>query len=127
MYGSGCRAGASFRNWLSHRIEAAGVLMAASETRNDDEAHCDGCEQFTDDKARCDIERRKQRGRAVPHVAGRAAFGYAGHHRQYWLLAIKGLNLALLIDTKDQGSVGRRQVEADNNEPYQQTADHWAA
>jgi hypothetical protein len=36
---------------------------------------------LADDEARGDIECGKQRGRAVPHVAVRATFGYARHHR----------------------------------------------
>jgi hypothetical protein len=43
----------------------------------------------------------------MPHVAVRATFGYARHHRQDRLLAIECLDLALLIDAEDKGSVGR--------------------
>src|SRR6516165_6095407 len=43
----------------------------------------------------------------MPHVAVRATFGYARLHRQDRLLAIKCLDLALLIDAEDKGSVGR--------------------
>ena len=50
----------------------------------------------------------------MPHIAVGATFGYARHHRQDRLLAIKGLDLALLIDAKDEGSVGRGKVEADD-------------
>ena len=49
---------------------------------------------FANDKPRGDIERGEQRGRTVPHIAVRATFGYAGHHWQDRLLAIKGMDLA---------------------------------
>jgi len=49
---------------------------------------------FADDEPRGDIECGKQRGRTMPHVAVRATFGYAWHHRQDRLLAIEGLDLA---------------------------------
>src|SRR5215467_182132 len=48
---------------------------------------------FADDKPRGDIKCGKQRGRTMPHVAVRATFGYARHHRQDRLLAIKCLDL----------------------------------
>jgi hypothetical protein len=48
------------------------------------------------------------------HVAVRATFGYARHHRQDRLLAIECLDLALLIDAEDEGSVGRGKVKADD-------------
>ena len=47
----------------------------------------------------------------MPHVAVRATFGYARHHRQDRLLAIECLDLALLIDAEDEGSVGRGKVK----------------
>ena len=50
----------------------------------------------------------------MPHVAVRATFRYAGHHRQDWLFAIERLDLALLIDAEDEGSVGRGKVKADD-------------
>src|SRR5579863_5096584 len=53
---------------------------------------------FADDETRGDIECSKQRSCTVPHVAVRATFGYARHHRQDWLLAIERLDLALLVD-----------------------------
>jgi len=36
---------------------------------------------FADDEPRGYVERGKQRGRTMPHVAVRATFGYARHHR----------------------------------------------
>jgi hypothetical protein len=50
----------------------------------------------------------------MPHVAVRATFGYARHHRQDRLLAIECLDLALLIDAEDEGSVGWGKVKADD-------------
>src|SRR5271168_2203647 len=69
---------------------------------------------FADDEPRGDIEGGEQRGRTMPHVAVRATFGYARHHRQDRLLAIECLDLALLIDAEDEGSVGRGKVKADD-------------
>jgi hypothetical protein len=69
---------------------------------------------FADDKPRGDIECGKQRGRTMPHIAVRATFRYARHHRQDRLLAIRCLDLAFLIDAEDKGSVRRRQVKADD-------------
>jgi hypothetical protein len=59
---------------------------------------------FADDKPRGDIECSKQRGRTMPHIAVRATFRYARHHRQDRLLAIECLNLTLLIDAEDKGT-----------------------
>ena len=50
----------------------------------------------------------------MPHVAMRATFGYARHHRQDRLLAIEGLDLALLVNAEDEGSVWRGKVKADD-------------
>ena len=50
----------------------------------------------------------------MPHIAVRATFGYARHHRQDRLLAIECLDLALLIDAEDEGSVWRGKVKADD-------------
>lgn len=50
----------------------------------------------------------------MPHIAVRAPFRYARHHRQDRLLAIQGLDLAFLIDTEDKGSVRWGQVKADD-------------
>src|SRR5579863_583524 len=69
---------------------------------------------FADDEPRGDVERGEQRSRTVPHIAVRATFGYARHHRQDRLLAIKGLDLALLIDAKDEGSIGWGKLKADD-------------
>ena len=63
---------------------------------------------FADDNPRGDIECGEPLGPTMPHVAVRATFGYARHHRQDRLLAIECLDLALLIDAEDEGSVGRR-------------------
>jgi hypothetical protein len=43
----------------------------------------------------------------MPHVAVRATFRYARHHRQDRLLAIHCLTLAFPIDVEDTGSVRR--------------------
>src|SRR4029450_13198908 len=62
---------------------------------------------FADDKPGSNIERGKKRGRTMSHVAVRATFRYARHHRQDRLLAIKCLDLAFLIEAEDKGSVPR--------------------
>src|SRR5258708_67806 len=81
---------------------------------------------FADDEPRGDIECGKQRGRTVPHVAVRATFRYARHHRQDRLLAIEGLDLALLIDAEDEGSVRRGEGKGDNNTcPLRHKTDGW--
>ena len=51
---------------------------------------------------------------ARSYVAVRATFRYTGHHRQDRLLAIKCLDLALLIDAEDEGPIGRGKVKADD-------------
>lgn len=60
---------------------------------------------FADDKPRGDIECGKKRDFTMSHVAVRATFRYARHHRQDRLLAIECLYLTLLIDGEDNGSV----------------------
>jgi hypothetical protein len=42
----------------------------------------------------------------MPHVAVRASFGYAGHHRQNRLLAIECLDLALLVKLRTSARLG---------------------
>jgi hypothetical protein len=55
---------------------------------------------FADDKPRGDIECGKQCGCTMPHIAVRAPFRYARHHRQDRLLPIECRDLAFLIDAK---------------------------
>jgi hypothetical protein len=50
----------------------------------------------------------------APHLANKDDCGHARHHRQGRLLAIECLDLALLIDAEDEGSVRRVKVKADN-------------
>ncbi|OPY96014.1 hypothetical protein A5906_05375 [Bradyrhizobium sacchari] len=69
---------------------------------------------FANDKAGSDIERGKQRGPAMPHIAVRATFRHPSHQRQDRLLAIECLDLACLIDAEDNGSVRWGQVKPDN-------------
>ncbi len=61
---------------------------------------------FADHEAGGDVERREQRGRAVPDVAMGSTFGHAGHHRQDRLFAVECLDLALLVDAEHERSVG---------------------
>src|SRR5258708_18934872 len=67
---------------------------------------------FADDKPRGDIERGKQRGCTMPHIAVRAPLRHARHHWQDRLLAIKRLDLAFLINAEDKGTVRRGPVKA---------------
>src|SRR5215468_9318981 len=69
---------------------------------------------LADDEARGDIEGGEQRGRAVPHIVVRPAFGDARHHRQHRLFTVEGLDLALFVDAENQRPVGRREVETDD-------------
>ena len=61
-----------------------------------------------------DIQRRKQRGRAVPLVIVRLPRRHPWPQGQDRLRAIEGLNLALLIDAQHQRLRGRIQIEADD-------------
>lgn len=71
---------------------------------------------FADDNVRCpfdfardrNVERCKQRCRAVPHIAVGPALGDAGYHRQNRLLTVQRLYLALLIDAEDDRAGRRR-------------------
>ena len=57
---------------------------------------------LSEDLAVGDVERRKQRGRAVANVVVCDAFEVTESHRHHGLRAPKGLNLALLINTQHQ-------------------------
>ena len=67
-----------------------------------------------DDLARGDVEGGEQRGRAVALVVVSTPLGLPRSHRQQRLRAIERLDLRLFIDTQDQGTVGRVEVEPDN-------------
>lgn len=67
-----------------------------------------------DDAAIGHIERRKQGGGAVPIVVVGDAFDIAEPHRQHRLTALKGLNLALLVDAQHQRVFRRIQVQTDH-------------
>ena len=54
-----------------------------------------------------DVQRREERGRAVPLIIMRLARRQSRPQRQDRLRAIQGLNLALLIDAQHEG-LGRR-------------------
>src|SRR5215475_12012972 len=69
---------------------------------------------LADDLALEDIESREQRGRAMTLVIMGHGAGASRLHRQARLGAIKGLDLALLIDRQDNGVVGRVDIEADD-------------
>ena len=67
-----------------------------------------------DDGAVEDVEGGEQRGRAVAFVVVGHRSSTARLHRQAGLGAIKGLDLALLIDREDDGMGGRVDIEADD-------------
>ena len=69
---------------------------------------------LADDLAGRDVERREQRGRAVPAVVVRAALGRAERHRQHGRRAVEGLDLALFVDAQHQGAIRRREIQADD-------------
>lgn len=70
---------------------------------------------FADDEAGSDIECREQRGRAAADLGVGLTLGHAGHHRQDGLLAVKRLNLALLVNAEHQSPIRWRQVETDDD------------
>jgi len=68
--------------------------------------------QLADDLAGGDVQRGEQVHSSVPHVAGAAPLGHAGHHRQHRGGALQRLDLRLLVHAEDR-RVGRRgQVQA---------------
>lgn len=69
---------------------------------------------FANDLAGGDVERRKQRGGAVPLVIVRVPLGLAGAHGQQRLGPVQRLDLRLLVDAEHQGAVGRVEVETDD-------------
>lgn len=70
--------------------------------------------QLPDDLAGSDIERRKQRRRAVAHVVVGSPRGKSWCERQDRLSAIERLNLALLIDAEHHRLNRGIQIQADN-------------
>ena len=67
-----------------------------------------------DDGAFEDIQRGEQGGRAVSFVVMSHRAGPAGLHRQAGLRPLQRLDLALFVDTEDQGLLGRIHVEPDD-------------
>lgn len=65
----------------------------------------------TDNFACRHVQGGKQRGRTVTDVIVASAFGVARRHGQERLGAVQGLNLGLLVDAEDHGSLGRIHVE----------------
>jgi hypothetical protein len=63
---------------------------------------------FADHEAGSDVEGCKQRRCAVADISMGPPLGNARHHWQNWLLAIKSLYLALLVDAQRQRPIGRR-------------------
>ena len=67
-----------------------------------------------EDFAGGDVERGKERCRAVANIVVRHAFNITQTHRKNGLGAVQRLNLALLIHTQDHGVLGRIQIQSDN-------------
>ena len=74
-------------------------------------------ETFADDLSRGDVEGREERGRAVALVVVAAPLRLPGAHRQEGLGTVQGLDLALFVDTENQGTIRRRQIQTDDVEP----------
>ena len=66
------------------------------------------------DRAIENIERGKQSGGAVALIVMSHGCAFAGLQRQTGLSAIKGLDLAFLIDRQHHGMTGRLHVQADD-------------
>ena len=71
-------------------------------------------ETFADDLSRGDVEGREERGRAVALVVVAAPLRLPGAHRQEGLGTVQGLDLALFVDTENQGTIRRRQIQTDD-------------
>ena len=57
---------------------------------------------------------REERGRAVALVVVAAPLRLPGAHRQEGLGTVQGLDLALFVDTENQGTIRRRQIQTDD-------------
>ena len=64
--------------------------------------------ELTDHPTRLGIQRGEQTGGSMPQVVVGAAFGLSRAHGQQGSGAFQCLNLALLVDTQDQGAIGGR-------------------
>ena len=69
---------------------------------------------FCEDLARGDIERGKERQGAVADIVMSDPFDIAQAHRQDGLSPVQGLDLALFVNTEDQGVLRGIQVQADD-------------
>ena len=69
---------------------------------------------FADDFPGCNIQGGKERGDAVANVVVGSSFGLARGHGQYRLGSVEGLDLGFLIDTQNNRSIRRVQVQADD-------------
>jgi hypothetical protein len=67
-----------------------------------------------DNRAIQHVQRRKQGRGAISLVVVGHGAGTPLLHRQPWLGAIEGLDLALFVNAEDQGLVGRIEVEPDH-------------
>ena len=71
-------------------------------------------EALADDPAGGDVEGGKQCRRAVPFVAVAAPLDLAGPHGQQRLRAVERLDLAFLVDTQHQRTLGRGHAKAND-------------
>src|SRR3954471_20260894 len=61
-----------------------------------------------------DIQRRKQRCGSVTLVIMAAPLWLSRSHRQQRLCSVQSLNLRFLVNTQNQGAIGRIQVETND-------------
>jgi len=69
---------------------------------------------LTNDFSRGDIERRKERGRAVPSVVMRAPLGDPGLERENRGASIQRLNLTLFIDAEHERAIRWIEIQPDD-------------
>ena len=69
---------------------------------------------LSDDRTVEHVEGGEQRGRAMTLVVVGDAFDIAEPHGKYGLGSFEGLDLALLIDAKHHGLVGRIEIKPDH-------------
>jgi hypothetical protein len=69
---------------------------------------------FANVVARRNVERCEERGRVVARVVVAAPCGSTGAHWQHGLAAVERLDLGFLVNTQDDGMLGRGDVEADH-------------
>ena len=67
-----------------------------------------------DHRPSCHVQGGEEVGRAVPEIVVGVTFNLSGAHRQHWGGGLPGLDLRLLVDAQDQGSIRWGQIEPDD-------------